>query len=73
MENYEDMSLTEMAKTLGEMGKGKPTTDEIEKKIKDNWYGNHVCYYFAQVLSGESSVEETLKDLLSLDPASKEA
>lgn len=46
----------------------KLTTEQIEEKIKMNWANYHVCYYFAQVLSGEVSIDETLKDLLSLDP-----
>lgn len=43
------------------------STEEIEEKIKQNWGSNFARFYFAQVLSGEVSVKDTLEDLLSLD------
>lgn len=43
------------------------TTEELEEKIKKNWNFWSVNFYFAQVLNGDCTIEETLEDLLSLD------
>lgn len=48
--------------------KVKLSTEDIETKIHSNWNSINARFYFAQVLSGECSVEDTLDDLLSLDP-----
>ena len=46
----------------------KYTTAELEEKIERNWRPGAIPLYFAQVLSGEISIKDTIDDLLSLDP-----
>lgn len=45
----------------------KITTEEFETRINKNWPTEAALFYFAQVLSGACTVEETIEDLLSLD------
>lgn len=45
----------------------KITTEEFETKIHKNWPTEAALFYFAQILSGACTVEETINDLLSLE------
>lgn len=49
------------------------TTAQIQAKIEKNWPHSGVTLYFAQVLSGECSIKETVEDLLSLDEPTQAA
>ncbi len=44
---------------------------QLVDKITKNWGTEYAIFYFAQVLRGESTIEETLADLLSLDKYQK--
>lgn len=45
----------------------KYTTDELENLIYKHWNYQHVQFYFAQVLSGEETIQSTIDDLESLE------
>ena len=43
------------------------TTEELQEKIEKVWPTSALSLYFAQVLSGECSIQGTIEDILSLD------
>lgn len=47
------------------------STEQIQEKIEANWPRNALSLYFAQVLSGECSIQDTLVDLLSHERRAK--
>ena len=41
------------------------TTEQLQEMIEKYWFSDNLSFYFAQVLSGEETIQSTIKDLES--------